>query len=872
MGGDGRPFFVRKAEQAREVVAVDPARARAEALAVLDATEAGDEARAVALRVLAVESRLRGDAHTAERLLHEAIAAAERAGSAHREAQARLSLVMVLADQGHLDDALTEAASAESGLRGAELGYLLTHRAVLLNRAAQYPEAVRVFDRALRLVGRSGEPEWRCRVLSNRGISHTYLGDYAAAQRDLRRTHEIALEHGLDLFAGRAQHNLGFVALVTGDVPGALRAFTDAERWLPPAGHDQAARLLDLADAYLTGRLFHEARETLERAVAALDDGGFAVDVAEAQLLLARAHLLDDDPDAAATVAAEAVEKFRRQRRPGWTALAEHTTLSARVGRGECNQALLRELRRSARRLDDRGWAHAAVHSRVLAGDMARRLGNLRLARSELTEASRARQHGPIAVRAPAWYATAARRLVDGDERGALRAARSGLHAVDEFAATLGATDLRVRASGWGADLASFGIRLTRESGDPWRYLTWVERWRANALRLPPVRPPHDPQLAHDLVRLRRVTSDLASASAAGEDTRALAAEQLRLERTVRDRSRLVEGPARQPIDAPLDRAALREQLGERALVELTDYDGELVACTLVDGRCRMHELGPVEAVTDELASLRFSLHRLARRHGSAASLAAAEAGVEHSARQLDALLLRPIARLLGDRELVLAPTGALHALPWSVLPTLRGRPVTVTPSATLWLAARQPSRRRSGGTTAVAGPGLEHAQAEVRSVVRHHHDAHRLTGRRATVAATLDALDGADVAHIAAHGTFRSDNPQFSALDLADGPLTVYDLERLTHAPYRLVLSACDTALSAVHAGDELQGVAAAFFALGTRTLVASVTPVDDEETRALMARFHRELAGGTPPGRALADAGATTGALGFVCFGTGE
>ena len=36
---------------------------------------------------------------------------------------------------------------------------------------------------------------------------------------------------------------------------------------------------------------------------------------------------------------------------------------------------------------------------------------------------------------------------------------------------------------------------------------------------------------------------------------------------------------------------------------------------------------------------------------------------------------------------------------------------------------------------------------------------------------------------------------------------LTVYDLERLQRAPHRLVLSSCESGLSAVHAGDELMG-----------------------------------------------------------------
>ena len=43
-----------------------------------------------------------------------------------------------------------------------------------------------------------------------------------------------------------------------------------------------------------------------------------------------------------------------------------------------------------------------------------------------------------------------------------------------------------------------------------------------------------------------------------------------------------------------------------------------------------------------------------------------------------------------------------------------------------------------------------------------------------------LTALDGAWLAHIAAHGIFRADSPLFSSLRMHDGPLTVYDFEQL--------------------------------------------------------------------------------------------
>lgn len=769
---------------------------------------------------------------------------------------------------------MQEARTAADILKGRDLGNLRAQTGLVLTRAGRYEEALDEFKRALGQAENAADPHWTCLILNNRATAFAFLGRLREAKQDLHRCIDIADENRFAVMSAKARGNLGFVILREGDIPGTLGLYDDVASRLQPGTHALATVQLDRAEAFMSGRLLHESLHALEQATDIFDRGGFAVDVAEAQVLLARVQLLDGDAHTAANTATEAAAEFRRQRRPGWTALADHLALQARVEAGERDRALLTRLKRSATQLTRRGWANAAVHSHLLAGQVAHDLDDDRTARRELDIAAEARHRGPIEVRAAAWYATALRRLIDGDQRGTLTAAGAGLRAVDEFAASLGATDLRVHASGWGKELATLGATITHDAGDAWRYLTWVERWRANALRTRPVRPPTDKKLADDLAQLRRVTSELAATAARGDDTRKLAAEQLALERAIRDRSRIVTGPASANAYQSLDRDRLAAALSDRALVELTGHDGSLVAITYAGGRWAMHELGPVDAVTAEMDSLRFSLHRLARRHGSAASLAAAEAGVAHSGNRLDALIFAPLRDAIGDRDLVIAPTDTAHALPWSALPSLHGRTVTVAPSATMWLRSVRAlrSRARTTGAVAIAGPDLGHAQAEVRAVARHHPAMRQMTGRRATVDAAMHALDGAAVAHIAAHGTFRSDNPQFSALDLHDGALTVYDLERMRRAPRQLVLSACDTALSAVHAGDELQGVAAAFFTLGTATLIASVTPVADDQTRTLMNGLHRRLAAGMPPGRALAETEASTGTLGFVCFGAGD
>jgi CHAT domain-containing protein len=175
-----------------------------------------------------------------------------------------------------------------------------------------------------------------------------------------------------------------------------------------------------------------------------------------------------------------------------------------------------------------------------------------------------------------------------------------------------------------------------------------------------------------------------------------------------------------------------------------------------------------------------------------------------------------------------------------------------------------------------VEGPGLPGAAGEVAALAGCYPDAVCLTGPAATVAAVAGALDGAGLAHVAAHGAFRVDNPLFSSLQLADGPLTVYDLEGLGRAPSRLVLSACDSGLSGVRPGDELMGLAGALFALGMSTLVASVIPVPDAATKELMLALHQGLQAGLGPAHALARAQSGWGQdasvpASFVCFGAG-
>jgi CHAT domain-containing protein len=253
---------------------------------------------------------------------------------------------------------------------------------------------------------------------------------------------------------------------------------------------------------------------------------------------------------------------------------------------------------------------------------------------------------------------------------------------------------------------------------------------------------------------------------------------------------------------------------------------------------------------------------------------AAAMAATRRDADTLGALVVEPILDLIGDRDLVVVPTGALAAVPWRLLRGCAERPVTVAPSATVWSAARDRRRDRAsapaGGDLLVAGPGNAQGEAEVRAIAALRPGATVLAGAAATPAATLTGLDGADLAHLAAHGHHEPENALFSSLDLAGGPLMGYDVQRLARPPATVVLSSCDLGLADVRPGDEALGMATALIGAGSATVIASVSRVSDDTAIAVMTGYHR-AAGCAAPAAALAEASAKEELSSFVCFGSG-
>jgi tetratricopeptide (TPR) repeat protein len=798
----------------------------------------------VAHQAAGIVMREVGDVKAGVRELRAALRLARRTGSPEREAEVLGSLGVALAYAGRTAAGLTSFNRAIQLSSGVLTGRVLHLRGMVLWTLGRYAEALDDYRRAVSVLQRAGDQIWASRALNSRGLVYLALGSPGRADADFVAAGRLYDETDQELAAAHAVLNRGVAASRAGDLPTALSFF------------DQAAaryRRLNVP----TPDLSHERCDTL-RAAGLVDDALAEADAAvldieqtrgrstkKAELLLVAADcaLAAGQPQRALDRAQAAYRLFRSQQNPSGQAHAGLVLAQARYAIGPASGALLRGANQAAVRLEALGSAEAS-QARLLAGRVALALGRRDDAVRHLTAAARSRRRGPAMVRASGWLGEALRADATGERRRMLAACGRGLAVLDEHQFTLGASELRARATAHGAELAALAQRHATQARQPRLFLAWTERWRATALAVPAVRPSADAELNAGLASLRGVTSRLEEARREGKPTGALQREQVRLEGEVRARSLQARGAAGSGR-AGLDIAELLDRLGTGRLVEIADVDGVLHVLVCGAGRVRQFTAGRAEDATRAADFARFGLRRLARaRPGDDPD--SARAILKAAGPDLQDAILGPAAGYLGEGPVIVVPPGKLHTIPWAMLPVLGGRAFSVAPSARAWMradAAPPPGRRH---VTLACGPGLVTNGAEVPLVAELYDDVTVLSGGEATAGQVLSALDGAWLAHIAAHGRFRADSPLFSSLRMHDGPLTVYDFEQLRRAPYRLVLSSCDSGVLAPAGADELLGLASSLLPLGTSGIIAGVVQLNDHAVVPLMVGVHRYLRAG--------------------------
>ncbi|QGQ18643.1 CHAT domain-containing protein [Cellulomonas sp. JZ18] len=842
------------------------------------------EALAWGLRAQAVLRRRANDPAGAVRLLDEARTVAARAQRPVLEAWMLASRSVAELERGRTTRARADAEAALALAEGAAAGdrdearalhaRVQLQLAVMEHNAGRLVEAEARYRAFLREVP-GGSPD-AVRGANNLAVLLVARADFDEALRWAERA--VAAAAGLSpLLRSWPYLTRALVHVQAGRLSAGLRDLELAAGASEAAGQSSAEYYVEYADAMREMRLLPEAAAAGERALAELATAGAGLVEVDAEISLAETLLVAGDAERAARHADRARARARAQRRPGVHDRAVVVAAEARLRASAVGPADLAAARRAARRLQSSGELAAAAGAALVSGRIAASLGLDGPALAALRSAADLGRRGSLPVRMRARLAAALVARHVGADATVLSECRAGLRDLARHRAALPTMELRALASGHGAELGELGLDVVVRQGSAARVLRWMEQTRAAALlaRLPvddgdrAVAP--DPEgdgpagrTVDDPSHERGPDGPRAARSVIVADEQRAA--EARRSAWLRDVG--ADGPVAHRVPGLGD---LRAALDGRVLVEYGRHDGRLVAVVVGARGARLVDVGPCEAeVAQQLRALVFALRRLVDPRGAAAA-AAARTSADLRLAVLRRLLVAPLGVDPGD-ELVVVPVGLLHGVPWSAL---HDGPVGLAPSATAWARTRARTPDGRGGAVLVAGPGLRGAQEEVDVLRGMHPDAVVLGAGESTADGVVRAIARADLAHLACHGSLRADNPMFSAVVLADGPVTVQELHRAGVAPRRLVLASCHSGADVAYAGDEVLGLVSAVLARGTAGVVASIAAVPDVEVVDLMRGLHARLAAGETMARALhgaraeVDRDAPAGFVNWCTFG---
>ena len=795
---------------------------------------------------------------SARRLLERARGEAREPDLLARIDASRAFLTAELGDlQGALD--LCESALGEQGVSFETAGVLHSQRALILLRVGDTATALDAFGTGIAMLT---DPVELGKAHVNRGGVHLARGDGRRAAADFEVAVRLFTDVGNLVEAAMAEHNLGYADLLLGDLVSAL-AHMDAVRpiLLPLSPVGGAICNQDRAEVLMAAGLTRSGLTALEEAARTFGQHRLVQRRGEAELTIARASL-GADPGRALAAARAARSRFTRTKTPALRVRAEALVLGAEVRKRRSGPSLIARadgLAEELTRLEMPWWA---IDARLDAALVAVRRGEVDEARRRLASI-RVPARAPLAVRLRERDVRAALAERTGRRTDALAHLRRGLADLHEWQSSFGSLDLQTMVTGHGRRLAVRGLRVAVASRRPEVLFEWSERARMLASRVQPVRVPHDEEVQADLRELR-------SLAAAEDPSREVAARQAELRQRVRERAWQHRGSGEyaDPV-APADvQARLRP---DQALVAHVLTAREATALVVTRDAMTVVPLGRTADLEALLGGLLPDLD-MAAAELPAVFAEAIRSELQGRLKRLDEVLVAPLRGAVGDRELVLTPSGALAGVPWTILTSAVGRPVVVAQSATSWLARTQtPLRSSSAGF--VAGPRVAQAEAETTAAAGVWPGSTVLHGEEATAAAVSDLAGRVDVLHVSAHGRHSSENPLFSGFELADGPWFGYDIDQLTAVPDVVLLSACEVGRSTLRGGEELIGMTAAWLHAGARCVIASAAAINDAVAHDVLVDVHRGLASGLPPATALAEAVAAVDPTGppapLVCFG---
>jgi len=222
--------------------------------------------------------------------------------------------------------------------------------------------------------------------------------------------------------------------------------------------------------------------------------------------------------------------------------------------------------------------------------------------------------------------------------------------------------------------------------------------------------------------------------------------------------------------------------------------------------------------------------------------------------------LIAPLKDQIRTQRVTIVPHGVLHYLPLSALGKddnllIDRYAIRILQSASVMQFLRKWTGSGKKDLLVLGNPTTHQTEQELKFAEREAKDLAALQAQTTLLLksdATETALRKQGAAHkrvhFASHAYFNPAQPLHSGVQLSrdeenDGFLTAGELYTLDLPLDLVTLSACETGLGDISAGDDVIGLTRGFIYAGARTIVASLWKVDDETTRDLMVEFYRQL-----------------------------
>ncbi|HEX2896801.1 MAG TPA: CHAT domain-containing protein, partial [candidate division Zixibacteria bacterium] len=206
--------------------------------------------------------------------------------------------------------------------------------------------------------------------------------------------------------------------------------------------------------------------------------------------------------------------------------------------------------------------------------------------------------------------------------------------------------------------------------------------------------------------------------------------------------------------------------------------------------------------------------------------------------------LWKPLEISDHHKRILVLPEGELANIPWQAL-RINGRPLAenhsfvMAPSLRHYIHAREISVNSSEIRVFVGEsddlPQISMELDKLSKLSNKHVSIMNPANRN-----DWSQNDSAELWHYSGHAFLRSDNPFYSYLTLADGPLFAADF-RLKNSKVELVtLAACRSGEQVALSGEEATGLVRSLLEMGARNVIAGHWPVSDESTAMWMTEFY--------------------------------